>query len=105
MSSVNRSLFNRGAAYPGESIWLYADNDSYYSLAHSRENFAAFTAAGGRGIFYAYVVPASNGHRLPAFPALWGKDLEAYLEHIGLPGHEQKANNANTATAKSSVAD
>ena len=42
MASVNRSLFNRGAVYPGASIWLYADNDPYYPLSHSRENFSAF---------------------------------------------------------------
>jgi pimeloyl-ACP methyl ester carboxylesterase len=89
MSAVNRILFNRGATYPGKSIWLYADNDSYYSLSHSRKNFSVFTAAGGRGIFYEYVVPAGNGHWLPAFPALWEKDLEAYLLRMGLPGRKQ----------------
>jgi dienelactone hydrolase len=104
MSSVNQSLFNRGAAYPGESIWLYAENDAYYSLSHSRKNFTAFTAAGGRGIFHEYVVPARNGHRLPVFPDLWAKDLEAYLKHMGLPSREQKANRADAADAESRTA-
>ncbi len=95
MSSVNQSLFNRGAAYPWESIWLYADNDSYYSLSHSRKNYDAFTAAGGKGIFYVYDVPAKNGHWLPSFPALWEKDLEAYIKQMGLPSCSQGANQAN----------
>lgn len=92
MSSVNQSLLNRGAAFPGESIWLYAENDSYYSLSHSRKNFAAFTSAGGKGCFYEYAVPAENGHRLPAHPDLWGKDMESYLAHLGLPSLELRDN-------------
>jgi dienelactone hydrolase len=91
MGSVNQALFNRGATYPGQSIWLYADSDSYYSLSHSRENFAAFTAAGGKGLFHAFAAPAENGHWLPTFPAVWATDVEAYLEHIGLPSRVQGA--------------
>ena len=105
MSSVNQSLLNRGAAYPGESIWLYAINDSYYSLSHSRKNYAAFISAGGKGLFHEYVVPAKNGHWLPSFPDLWAKDLESYLEHMGLPSIKLRANHANAADAKSRAAD
>ena len=85
MGSVNQSVLNRGSAFPGESIWLYADNDSYYSLSHSRDNFAAFTAAGGKGLFYELAVPAENGHWILGFPAVWATQVEAYLEHLGLP--------------------
>ena len=105
MSSVNQSLLNRGAAYPGESIWLYADNDSYYSLSHSRKNYAAFVSAGGKALFHEYVVPAKNGHWLPLFPELWAKDLDSYLEHMGLPSLEQRANHANAADVKIRAAD
>ena len=62
MASVNQSVLNRGAPYPGESAWFYGEDDSYYSLAHSRENFMAYTAAGGNGLFHAFAVPAANGH-------------------------------------------
>jgi dienelactone hydrolase len=97
MSSVNQALLSRGAAFPGETLWLYAKNDSYYSLSHSRKNFAAFTAAGGKGFFHEYAVPAKNGHLLPAFPEFWGKDIESYLDRIGLPRLEHWANHANAA--------
>jgi dienelactone hydrolase len=103
MSSVNQSLFNRGSTYPGESIWLYADNDRYYSLSHSHDNYAAFIAAGGKGMFYEYVVPAENGHSLPVFPALWGKDLDAYLTRMRLPSCKQAAEHTNAADPKSRV--
>jgi dienelactone hydrolase len=92
MSSVNQTLFNRGAPYSGESLWLYAENDSYYSLSHSRANFAAFTAAGGKGLFNELTVPAENGHWLPAFPAVWAASVEEYLERVGLPSRTQGAN-------------
>jgi dienelactone hydrolase len=105
MSFVNRSLFNRGAGYPGESIWLYAESDSYYSLSHSRKNFVAFTSAGGRGMFYEYVVPAKNGHWLPNFPKVWAEDLEAYLRHVGLPSRAWEASHANSAAAINRAAD
>ncbi len=38
---VNRTLFVEGAMFPGSSIWLYANNDSFYSVAHSQANFKA----------------------------------------------------------------
>lgn len=88
MSSVNQSLLKRGAAYHRESIWLYAENDPYYSLSHSRENFSAFTDAGGKGSFHEFVVPAENGHWLPAFPGIWAARLDAYLKQNGLPSRE-----------------
>lgn len=91
MGSVNQALFNRGAPYPFESLWLYAENDSNYSLAHSHENFAAFTAAGGKGQFLELKVPAENGHWLPAFPTVWAPSVEAYLEQIGLPSQRHGA--------------
>lgn len=85
MSSVNQSVLLRGAAYPKESLWLYADSDPYYSLAHSRENFSAFVQAGGKASFHEYTVPAENGHWLAGFPKLWASQLDAYLKHNGLP--------------------
>jgi dienelactone hydrolase len=92
MSSVNRSLFIRGAAYPGESIWLYAENDPYYPLSHSRENFTTFTAAGGKGLFVDFAVPAEIGHSLAAFPLVWASILAAYLQRVQMPSRAQGAN-------------
>lgn len=85
MGSVNQAVFLRGTAYPRESLWLYAENDPYYSLAHSRENFSTFVQAGGKAAFHEFVVPAENGHWLAGFPKLWAKQLDAYLKKNGLP--------------------
>ncbi len=85
MSSVNQSLFLRGAVYPSESIWLYADKDNYYPLSHRHENFTVFTIAGGKGSFLEYRVSEYIGHEMAAFPYVWATDLEAYLRRIHLP--------------------
>ncbi|MCX7360272.1 MAG: prolyl oligopeptidase family serine peptidase [Alphaproteobacteria bacterium] len=86
-TSINQSLLNRGVAWGQKSLWLYGDNDSYYSLSHTRANFAAFQTAGGKGVFHAYKPPAElkNGHQIGTVPQLWTADVEAYLRERGLP--------------------
>jgi len=51
-SEINGTLFKLGGAFPHPTLWLYGNHDSYYSLDHSRANFAAFQAAGGKGSFF-----------------------------------------------------
>jgi dienelactone hydrolase len=78
--AVNGNLFVEGAAFPGTSLWLYAANDSFYSLDYSRGNFAAFTAAGGLGDFHEFTRAAGlNGHFLVDDPALWGDAVGSYV--------------------------
>ena len=85
-SAINQTLFNRGAAYGQPTIWLYGDKDPFYPLSHSRGNFAAFQAAGGKGAFHEYTPPEGlNGHQIGAAPQLWSATLDAYLASRGLP--------------------
>jgi dienelactone hydrolase len=86
-TTVNESLFIRGARYPGEILWLYADGDPFYSLSHSQANFAAFRAAGGRGTFAELEAPPNpfGGHGLFAYPDVWAAPVNAYLKRRGLP--------------------
>ena len=80
---VNRSLFEQGAAFPGPSLWLYASNDSFYSLTHSLANFDAFTAAGGLATMKTYTRAAGkNGHFLLNDPNLWSADLADYVDQV-----------------------
>lgn len=86
-TQVNRTAFQLGAAFAGETLWLYAANDPFYSLAHSRGNFDAFVGAGGRGRFEIFTrAPGLNGHFLVNDPSLWGDELEAYLRRSRLQG-------------------
>jgi dienelactone hydrolase len=85
-SDVNQTLMRRGAKYPGETIWLYGDGDPFYSLAHSRKNFAAFQSAGGIGAFHEFPAPPNtNGHRISGYPDLWAAQIDSYLKRLGLP--------------------
>jgi dienelactone hydrolase len=85
-STVNQDLFGRGAAYGQPTIWLYGDNDPFYPLPHSRANFAAFQAAGGKGAFHEYTPPEGlTGHQIGSAPQLWSATLESYLAAQGLP--------------------
>ncbi|TMJ24698.1 MAG: hypothetical protein E6G95_17725 [Alphaproteobacteria bacterium] len=85
-STINTSLFNRGAAFGQPTIWLYGENDPYYPLSHSRANFAAFQAAGGKGAFHEFTpAQGASGHTISSRPALWSTTLEAYLAERGLP--------------------
>jgi dienelactone hydrolase len=83
---VNQSLFTRGVPYGRSTIWLYGDKDPYYPLHHSRANFTAFEAAGGKGEFHEYAPPEGlTGHQIGSAPLLWSATLDAYLADQGLP--------------------
>lgn len=80
---VNRSAFARGATFDRPTLWLYAENDSFYSLAHSRGNYDTFRTAGGLGTFFTYTRASGlNGHFVINDPSLWTADLDAYLRAV-----------------------
>lgn len=80
---VNRSTFVRGASFAGPTLWLYGDNDPFYSLTHSRGNFDAFVAAGGRGSFGVFArAPTLNGHFLANDALLWSEAMDGFLRQV-----------------------
>ena len=82
-SEINGTLFKRGGMFPRPTLWLYGNQDPFYSLDHSRANFAAFQAAGGKGSFFDFEVPGGNGHRVIHSPLLWTGYVDRYLNAIG----------------------
>ncbi len=85
VDQVNAPTFRRGAGFKNPTIWLYADQDPYYSVNYSRKNFDAFTAAGGIGSFNLIPVqPKQNGHFIALDPSLWGETLDKYLATLNL---------------------
>src|SRR6266702_3966023 len=49
-SEINGTLFKRGGMFPHPTLWLYGNHDPFYSLDHSRANFAAFQGGGRQGV-------------------------------------------------------
>jgi len=82
-SEINVTLFKRGGTFPHPTLWLYGNHDPLYSLDHSRANFAAFQAAGGKGSFFDFEVPGGNGHMVIYSPPLWTDHVDRYLQAIG----------------------
>jgi dienelactone hydrolase len=84
--TVNHQLFERGAAFGRPTIWLYGRNDTYYSIPHSRDNFAAFEQAGGQGQFLEFDMPPRQGHFVIPHPNLWSGPLDSYLSSLAAGG-------------------
>ncbi|NND59242.1 MAG: prolyl oligopeptidase family serine peptidase [Gammaproteobacteria bacterium] len=85
-TEVNQTLLVDGAAFGGTSLWLYGNDDSFYSIQHSQDNFNAFTGAGGMGQFVVFTrAPGLNGHFIINDSDLWGATVSAYLTEAGLP--------------------
>ncbi len=81
-ASVNETLFEMGAASGKPMLWIYGEQDPFYSIEHSRQRFAAFQQAGGQGKFIAIKVPGGNGHRVMQAPSLWLNELDEYLKKV-----------------------
>ncbi|MBT2321443.1 alpha/beta hydrolase [Variovorax paradoxus] len=80
---INPVIARRGAAFAGPTVWLYAENDPFYSTAHSRSNFDAFVAAGGQGQFHVLeTLPGQDGHHVVALAGLWGPVVDHLLGRI-----------------------
>src|SRR4029079_5634152 len=81
-STGNDAMCARGWAYGRRTIWLYGQNDPFYSMAHSRDNFAAFEKAGGKGKFLEFEAPVGQGHGLVGRPKLWSGPIDLYLNSL-----------------------
>lgn len=82
-AALHRVAATESAGGP-ESLWLYGENDPFYSLTHSRANFDTYIAAGGRGIWWVgrRSDPTASGHLIHAEPALWQATLSSYLQRV-----------------------
>lgn len=80
---VDDQTFGQCAGFDGQSLWIYAESDSYYSTAHSARNFAAYLDAGGKGHYVAVSPDGSqDGHYIVFIPSLWEATIDEYLSVI-----------------------
>lgn len=83
---INGASFRRAAAFPGPTLWLYGERDPYYRIAHSQGNFAAFTAAGGKGTFQTLSFgPFRNDHQIVRSRAIWTEPMARFLNGLNQP--------------------
>ena len=74
--------FGRSARQP--TLWLYAENDSYFAPGLARQMQQAFVQAGGRANLHLLPPVGEDGHRLisVAGAALWGPAVEKFLRDL-----------------------
>jgi dienelactone hydrolase len=73
--------FGRTARQP--TLWLYAENDSYFAPGLARQMQQAFVQAGGRANLLLLPPVGEDGHRLiSAGAALWGPAVEKFLRDL-----------------------
>jgi len=83
---INQTIFRWGSDSNTEMLWLYGNNDPYYSLSHSRKNFEAFQQAGGYGSWHEIEPPEGiDGNIISMLPSLWSAKIEKHLKQLGLP--------------------
>jgi dienelactone hydrolase len=81
----NGSFFGEAAKKATVSmLWLYAENDMYYSATAIKGYRAAFEKAGGKGPFHLFQDVGGNGHYLAGKPLFWRPALDGYLSELGL---------------------
>lgn len=68
-----------GATSRVPTLWLYAENDTYFPPDLSRRMHEAFAAAGGRGDYVLLPAVGNEGHELIASRATWESSLAAFL--------------------------
>ena len=81
-SRLNGTLFVWGARFERPTLWLYGDQDQFYDIQHSRNNFMLFQSAGGQGTFLEFNVPGGSGHAVLSAPELWEGPVVEYLRSL-----------------------
>jgi dienelactone hydrolase len=72
-----------GAKAKVSTLWLYAENDSYFAPALSKRLVEAFRSAGGRAEYHLFPPIGADGHQMirdPAAVAIWGPVVAKFLE-------------------------
>lgn len=83
--SFNRPTFEAaGGQTRLPMLWLYAEEDGYYSAAWIRRYHEAFAGAGGVATFHLFPAFGTDGHRLVDRPEIWGAAADDFLRRLNL---------------------
>lgn len=82
-SVVNTGTFVKTSTFQKPTLWLYGENDPFYSLAHSKKSFDAFAAAGGKGTFRAFTLGfLRNDHLIVRTRTVWQTSMTDFLKSL-----------------------
>jgi dienelactone hydrolase len=81
-ATINDNLFGKAAKFQQNTLWLYGENDPFYSTIHTKQRFKAFESAGGQGTYTVFDVPGGNGHGLSSAYHLWAPLADDYLKQL-----------------------
>ncbi|MEL7027243.1 MAG: hypothetical protein AAGO57_08460, partial [Pseudomonadota bacterium] len=80
---INPTLFRRIEGYEGTVLSIYGEDDTFYSIDHSRANLAQLEEVGATSEFHVVTVPEFNrGHWVLWWPVLWEETVEEYLGRV-----------------------
>lgn len=65
-------------------LWLYAEQDSFYSAEFVRRYHEVFTPRGGVTMFRLFPAFDGDGHRLVDRPGLWRSAAADFLQSLKL---------------------
>jgi pimeloyl-ACP methyl ester carboxylesterase len=65
-------------------LWLYAEEDRYYSAASIRRYHEAFTQTGGVATFHLFPAIGGDGHRLVDRIEIWKAAADDFLRRLNL---------------------
>ncbi|WP_171232749.1 S9 family peptidase [Ruegeria sp. HKCCA4812] len=80
---INPTLFRRVEGYEGTVLSIYGEDDTFYSIDHSRANLAQIEEVSVESELHVVTVPEFNrGHWVLWWPLLWEETVEDYLLRI-----------------------
>ena len=82
-SDVNLGTFVKTSTFQKPTLWLYGEDDPFYSLAHSKKSFDAFVAAGGKGSFQVFTLGfLRNDHQIVRTRSVWQASMADFLKSL-----------------------
>jgi len=83
--SFNQATFaSAGGRTRVPMLWLYAEEDRYYSAAWVQRYYAAFDQAGGVATFHLFPAFGGDGHRLVDRVEIWRAAVDDFLRRLKL---------------------
>lgn len=86
VAGLNTPWFARAGQGAGQKVpqlWIYGAPDAYYDEAHTRQNFQAFTANGGRAeLIYHTAQQSFDGHSIRFHSDLWRDRADRFVRML-----------------------